>query len=70
MARIIGNIVPEDDFTHPLGPEPRIAGQTAPAGLHGFEGRIVVTAGDQGQQGTEEQAQQGSHHDSLQVPAV
>ena len=22
MARIIGNLVPEDDFTHPLGPEP------------------------------------------------
>jgi hypothetical protein len=22
MAKIIGNIVPEDDFTHPLGPEP------------------------------------------------
>ena len=22
MAKIIGNIVPEDDFTHALGPEP------------------------------------------------
>ena len=22
MARIVGNLVPEDDYTHPLGPEP------------------------------------------------
>ena len=22
MAKIIGNIKPEDDYTHPLGPEP------------------------------------------------
>ncbi|MBW2698248.1 MAG: hypothetical protein JRE70_17335, partial [Deltaproteobacteria bacterium] len=22
MAKIVGNLVPEDDFTHPLGPEP------------------------------------------------
>ena len=22
MARIVGDLVPEDDYTHPLGPEP------------------------------------------------
>ncbi len=22
MAKIVGTLVPEDDFTHPLGPEP------------------------------------------------